>query len=241
VTGPYGARFVRQPRAENGSWRVGRRTSLVATPWQRTPHQPGRRGAAGIRCPRLIPDSTTPRRSTASTYGTEGQRFESSRARLHRAFSSDLTAGLRPKVKTFLARFQGLLQAPAIFWRHSWRLSSCPRAKTRRTRWPPRRRDRRRLIAADAHLGAADGLRSDANSRWPSSRSSGSSRVHSAASTATSIEIKAWRFVGGVSCQIRSTSDTEVARESQRASPTPLATGTRHRTHNWPTRMPQSG
>jgi hypothetical protein len=58
---------------------------------------------------------------SSSVYGTEGQRFESSRARLVAGFSPDLSVGAAPKVNRSMPRYIGPRRRPPIFWRLFWR------------------------------------------------------------------------------------------------------------------------
>ena len=81
-------------------------------------------------------------RSTASVYGTEGQRFESSRARFPTGYLDRLSVGRTPKIKRSTSRFHGAGAAALDFlahflrrlapeWRVGWALSMARRRGSR--------------------------------------------------------------------------------------------------------------
>src|SRR5919108_5138849 len=89
----------------------------------------GRKAPSRVRIPPSPLAATLDRRRSApvaqldraSVYGTEGQRFESSRARSVAAFSPRLSVGIAPKVNSWMPRHVGPEWHPPIFWRLFWR------------------------------------------------------------------------------------------------------------------------
>jgi hypothetical protein len=119
-----------RPQTARGSARAGPiRASVgtgVGTRWEQiaSPHGsccPLVSSSESLAVQGVLDENTAYGPARATFYGTEGQRFESSRARWLRGDSPDLSLGAAPKVKCSEPRYRGPEQHLLTFWRLFWR------------------------------------------------------------------------------------------------------------------------